>query len=157
MRDGPLLAEDRWQGLRNHHIGRNAMRNAFGIPAIAAVLVVGLTPFRTSADDRGPPSPPPTTHAPPAKTRGAPSCADWMKYSGSQPNSAEKSIELAQQAWLIGYIAGLAAASETDIPPRITNAALYAWIDHYCSANAQEMVSSGASNLVFGLRQNGNL
>jgi hypothetical protein len=133
------------------------MRNGFGIIAIATVLVVGLTPFQTRADDRGPPTPPPTNYLPPAKPRGTPSCADWMKYSGSQPNSAEKSIELSQQAWLIGYLAGLAAATETDIPPRITNAALYAWIDHYCSANPQAMVSDGAGNLVFGLRQNDSL
>jgi hypothetical protein len=77
-----------------------------------------------------------------------------MKYSGSQPNSAEKSIELSQQTWLIGYLAGLAAATETDIPPRITDAALYAWINHYCSANPQATVSDGAGNLVFELRQN---
>lgn len=147
----------RREGLRNHRIGGNAMRNGFGITAIALVLVVGFAPFQTRADDRGPPTPPPTNYDPPAKTRGAPSCADWMKYSGSQPNSAEKSIELSQQAWLIGYVAGLAAASETDIPVRITNAALYAWIDRYCGANPQEMVSSGAGNLVFGLRQNGSL
>jgi hypothetical protein len=145
------------KGLRNHHIGRNAMRNGFWITAIATVLVVGLTPFQTRADDRGPPTPPPTSYLPPAKPRGTPSCADWMKYSGSQPNSTEKSIELSQQAWLIGYLAGLAAATETDIPPRITNAALYAWIDHYCGANPQAMVSDGAGNLVFGLRQNGSL
>ncbi len=133
------------------------MRNGFGITAIATVLVVGLTPFQTRADDQGPPMPPPTNYLPPAKPRGAPSCADWVKYSGSHPNSVEKSIELSQQAWLIGYLVGLAAATETDIPPRITNAALYAWIDHYCSANPQATVSDGAGNLVFGLRQNGSL
>lgn len=145
------------KGLRNHHIRGNAMRTGFGIAAIAMALVVGLSPFQTRADDRGPPTPPPTDYLPPAKPRGTPSCADWMKYSGSQPNSAEKSIELSQQAWLIGYLAGLAAASETDISPRITNAALYAWIDHYCSANPRATVSDGAGNLVFGLRQNGSL
>ena len=138
------------------------MRNGIVITAIATALALGLTPSQTQADrglpDRSQPTPTPIpSHAPPAKTRDSPSCADWMKYSGSQPNSAEKSIESSQQAWLMGYLAGLAAATQTDIPARITDAAFYAWKEHYCSENPQAMVSSGAGMIVLGLKEKGSL
>ena len=54
---------------------------------------------------------------------------------------------MSRQAWLIGYLAGLAVATETDIPPRISNAALYAWMDRYCNETPQTMVSNGKRHL----------
>jgi len=135
------------------------MRNAIGLIAISTtVLALGVTPFAARATDRGPSTPPPPkSHAVVAPVRDAPSCADWAKVSAAQPGSADKSTQATQQAWLIGYLAGLASATETDMPPKITNAALYAWMDHYCSDNPQAMVSNGAGMIILGLRERGSL
>jgi hypothetical protein len=91
------------------------------------------------------------------RLRNAPSCADWTKYSGSPANSAEKTIELSQQVWLLGYLSGLAAATDTDIPLGITNDLLYGWMDSYCKTKPQATVNSGAGVLIFGLREKGRL
>lgn len=95
--------------------------------------------------------------APPVRIRDAISCADWTKYSGSQPDGPEKAIELSHQVWLIGYLSGLAAATETDIPPRVSNKVLYTWMDQYCVAHPALMVSSGAGMVILELKEKGNL
>ena len=142
-------------------IGRRVMRNAIGITAIftaiSTILALGLAPLPTRAADRSPSPPPPVRHTTVAKVRDAPSCADWAKYSAAQAGSADKATQSLQQAWLIGYLAGLAAATETEIPGKISNEALYAWMDHYCSENPQSMVNNGAGMIVLGLKERGSL
>jgi hypothetical protein len=134
------------------------MRNVIGLTAISAMLVLGLAPLPARAADRPPPPPVAPPHRPIApKVRDAPSCAEWAKYSAAQAGSADKSTQSSQQAWLIGYLAGLAAATETEIPAKISNETLYAWMDHYCSENPQAMVSNGAGMLVLGLKEKGSL
>jgi hypothetical protein len=136
------------------------MRNVIGLTAISAILVLDLAPLPARAADRSaaPPSQTPIPrHTPPPKPRDAPSCADWAKYSAAQAGSADKSTQSSQQAWFIGYLAGLAAATETEIPAKISNETLYTWVDHYCSENPQAMVSNGAGMLVLGLKEKGSL
>lgn len=134
------------------------MRNLIGLTAISAILVLGLAPLPAQAADKSPPPPVSPPHRPGApKVRDAPSCADWTKYSAAQAGSADKSTQSSQQAWLIGYLAGLAAATETEIPAKISNETLYAWMDHFCSENPQSMVNNGAGMLVFGLKEKGTL
>ena len=136
------------------------MRNLIGLTAISAILVLGLAALPARAADRStsPPSQTPIPrHTLAPKPRDAPSCADWTKYSAAQAGSADKSTQSSLQAWLIGYLAGLAAATETEIPVKVSNEALYAWMDHYCSENPQALVSNGAGMLVLGLKEKGNL
>jgi hypothetical protein len=143
--------------------GRYAMRIASGITVISTALALGLAPVpaqaATGVPQPQPLPPPPVTHhvATQEKIRDSPSCADWVKYSAAQSNSADRPIQASQQAWLIGYLAGLASATETVIPPKITNEALYSWMDHYCAENPQAMVSNGAGALVFGIKEKGSL
>ena len=125
----------------------------------AFAIMFGVAVFAASAQHKDTPNRAGSTvsSASPAKIRDAISCADWTKYSGSQPDSPEKAIELSHQVWLIGYLSGLAAATETDIPTRVNNKELYAWMDNYCVAHPALMVSSGAGMVILGLKEKGSL
>jgi hypothetical protein len=73
-------------------------------------------------------------------TIGEPSCVEWSKVRRS---NTWQTLEV--QAWLIGYLSGLAIATDKDIAKGTVNASIHAWVDNYCRENPLMYLSDGAS------------
>jgi hypothetical protein len=55
------------------------------------------------------------------------SCETWSKQ---RPRNAK-----AAEAWLLGYLSGLAQERDADFPKGMDDAALFRWMDDYCRRN----------------------
>ena len=79
------------------------------------------------------------------QTRGVPSCADWTK--------ASRTAALYYRSWLVGYLSGMAQGTgaefwgRPDAPNRLSNEAVFQWIDNYCRAQPLKDVDDGAAEL----------
>lgn len=79
--------------------------------------------------------------------RGNPNCAKWL-----QPDDAFS--ELANKAWLIGYLSGVNIGLATDERRKpfdyfenVTNEQLFLWMSNYCRTKPLSSVMQGASDL----------
>jgi hypothetical protein len=77
---------------------------------------------------------------------GVRSCGQWVARKASDLDKA------ANEAWLLGYLSGLATGSRVDILRDTDYGSLMAWMDNYCNAHPLERVSSGAAQLYLELQ-----
>ena len=77
---------------------------------------------------------------------GVRSCGQWIARKSTDVDKA------ATEAWLLGYLSGLATGSRVDILHDTDYASLMAWMDNYCNAHPLERVSSGAAQLYLDLQ-----
>lgn len=81
-----------------------------------------------------------------ATTMGARSCGLWVKHR------SEKSIsEAAARSWLVGYLSGLAVASNIDTLKNAESESLFLWVDNYCKTNPLKSIGEAGLELHFEL------
>lgn len=75
---------------------------------------------------------------------GTRSCAQWAD-ARSQPGSAER---FSAEAWLVGFLSGMAAALNRDILAGVSQQSLTAWMDAYCRRHPRSNTGEGGFDLV---------
>ena len=75
-----------------------------------------------------------------------PQCGDWVKE-----RKIGKSNSWQYEAWLAGYLSGLAVGNNTEFWKRggnpLSPESVFLWMDNYCSANPLKRVDTGGFNL----------
>lgn len=74
--------------------------------------------------------------------RGARSCGEWTQ----QRNKAGWEA-LATEAWIAGYLSGLAFQSGKSFLKGTDNPSLFLWIDNYCRTNPLDDVADASNEL----------
>lgn len=80
-------------------------------------------------------------------TRGSRSCGVWIQER-QQRNETES---INSQAWLVGYLSGLAVALGKDFLRGTDNESLFFWTDNYCRANPLEQLHGAGEQLAIEL------
>jgi hypothetical protein len=68
-------------------------------------------------------------------------CGKWV---ADKPNNLHSASD---QTWLVGYLTGLAVATQTDILVSPDLESLVLWMDNWCRANPLSTVSVGGTQL----------
>ena len=71
------------------------------------------------------------------------SCGDWV-----QERKIDSTRQMFFRRWILGYLSGLAVASEKNILKGTGNESIFLWIDNYCQANPLKD-SADASDALF--------
>ncbi|BDC37783.1 hypothetical protein PTKU15_10800 [Paraburkholderia terrae] len=87
-----------------------------------------------------------TTSAYATTTIGNRTCGQW---SARKQNTY---ITFAIEAWLMGYMTGLAVASGDDVLAGTDADSIYLWMDNYCQSHPLDRVGTGATDLFFELK-----
>jgi hypothetical protein len=75
--------------------------------------------------------------------RGTPSCGKWVEDRAQKGWGAINS-----QSWVLGFLSGVAAATEKEIIKGIDNPSIFLWIDNFCKANPLKDVADASHELV---------
>lgn len=78
-----------------------------------------------------------------AVVRGAPSCGEWV----AQRKKAD-ALALANANWVTGYLSGLGVGSGKNVFAGRDNAAVLAWMDHYCREHPLKDAAAGGQALM---------
>jgi hypothetical protein len=78
-------------------------------------------------------------------TIGDRSCGKW---STRRQNPY---VEASSEAWLMGYMTGLASASEKDVLADTDGESIILWMDNYCRTHPLDRVGAGGATLFFEL------
>jgi hypothetical protein len=91
-----------------------------------------------------------TTHVAEAQITifGARSCGSWVK---ERPSKASIS-RTAQQAWLMGYLSGLASGTSLDALKDGDAESFFLWVDNYCQTNPLNNIADAGTALFLELR-----
>jgi hypothetical protein len=81
--------------------------------------------------------------------RGARSCGEWVKEKGIQATG--------NQTWLIGYLSGIAVATNKSFLRGTDNQSIFLWVDNYCQANPLMSLADAGEILYFELVKQKNL
>ncbi|MBP0624006.1 hypothetical protein [Cupriavidus consociatus] len=73
---------------------------------------------------------------------GTPSCGTWVAERAKNDWLNVKNI-----AWLVGYLTGMAVATDVDALKNTDNESLYLWMDNWCRGNPLKNVSEGGVEL----------
>ena len=76
------------------------------------------------------------------EVRGARSCGSWIesrKEDGWPSRTA--------QAWLVGFLSGMALESDKDVLLGTDNLSIFAWMDKHCNENPLSSLTSGGMAL----------
>lgn len=81
--------------------------------------------------------------------RGSRSCGTWLE-------ERQRDKHQYAEAWLVGFLSGMAFESDKDFLSGTDNASLDAWMDNYCRRNPLQSMYKGAEGLMMELiRQKG--
>lgn len=80
--------------------------------------------------------------------RGGPSCADWLNERKATPNALSHN-----EFWLLGYISGLAVATNANVLRNTANTSLMSWVDSYCRSNSLHNLEEAGGQLFLELRR----
>ena len=100
------------------------------LPVAVASLCFGLAVSSTQA----------------VQTRGSRSCGIWINSKGGPQ-------EVANETWFIGYLSGIAVASNKDFLHGTDNESLYLWLDNYCTRNPLKRIANGGNSLFLELAE----
>ena len=78
------------------------------------------------------------------RMRGEPTCAAW---TSQRPANAG-----AHEAWLLGFVSGVAQEMDKNVPDEATHEAIFHWMDDYCARNPNHSVGRGGYFYVGKLR-----
>ena len=82
-------------------------------------------------------------------TRGGVTCAMWMQQ---RPKNSQL-----LEAWLLGYMSGLAQEADIHLPKAVDNDEMFRWMDDYCKKNPKKIVTLGGFIMFNKLRADGSL
>ena len=85
-----------------------------------------------------------TGNAEAVQIRGARSCGVWIKDKATLQNSIN-------EAWVVGYLSGLAMGLDKDAILGTDNESISLWIDNYCRANPLKDIGTASTTLFFQL------
>ena len=86
--------------------------------------------------------------------RGAGDCGTWIEKQKEE----EKGRFNSQQAWLVGYLSGLAVARQINFwgdqsANSLSNESVFLWMDNYCKNNPLMGINDGADALFIERRK----
>lgn len=73
--------------------------------------------------------------------RGSQSCKIWNDDKGNAAAKAEN------EAWLLGYLSGLASAKNKDFLRDTDSSSFFLWIDTYCQTNSSKDIDDAGDQL----------
>lgn len=73
--------------------------------------------------------------------RGAQSCKTWNDDKANPAAKAEN------EAWLLGYLSGLASSKNKDFLRDTDSSSFFLWIDNYCQTNPAKDIDDAADQL----------
>lgn len=77
---------------------------------------------------------------------GARSWGAWLEYRAQRGSSS-----VTTEAWLVGYLSGIAISRGKDALKGTDNQSIYAWMDNYCRANPLSFLPEGGQHLFWEL------
>lgn len=80
------------------------------------------------------------------ETRGSRSCGTWVDL-----RKENSSVTKASEAWLVGYLSGIVAATGKDALRGTDNSSLFLWMDNYCRSNPLSQLFEGGDKLFIEL------
>ena len=75
------------------------------------------------------------------------SCGKWM----NERSDSKSWLAQTRGSWLMGYLTGLASASQKDFLKETDPESLLLWMDNYCNANPLMQVADGGNTLALEL------
>lgn len=78
--------------------------------------------------------------------RGTVSCGDWVTERTKHGVGA-----FGNEAWLVGYLSGIATVTNTNFLKGTDNASLFLWMDTYCRSSPLKDIDDGGSELYIEL------
>lgn len=88
-----------------------------GIKKFIGLALVGLTLNQASFDVKAE-----------VTVRGMGSCGKWVQTKGT-------SARLSPEAWVVGFISGIALGTNVDLLKSNDNESLFLWLDNFCRDN----------------------
>lgn len=82
-----------------------------------------------------------------AEIRGYTDCGQWLDV---RTNSQKKTLSLARQLWVLGYLSGLAIGKNKEFflsGNGLSNEQIMFWLDNYCRENPLQHTFQGAIKL----------
>jgi hypothetical protein len=77
--------------------------------------------------------------------KGMKNCGAWVKSHAEQPAPSMKA--LADNAWLVGYLSGVAVARNIDFLKGVDDNTIQTWMQNYCSSHPSDLVGYAADAL----------
>jgi hypothetical protein len=77
---------------------------------------------------------------------GAPSCGKWVHDRQQDAYPA-----VVDESWLVGYLSGIAHATQKDFLKGTNNDSLYLWVNNYCQANPLSYLDEAGDHLALEL------
>jgi hypothetical protein len=77
------------------------------------------------------------------EVRGIRSCGEWVKDKDT--------LAFGNQTWLVGYLSGLAVATNKQFLSGTDNQSIYLWVDNYCRANPLRSLPDAGTALYYEL------
>ncbi len=74
--------------------------------------------------------------------KGMERCSAWLKNHAEQPAPSMNS--LADDAWLDGYLSGVAVARNIDFLKGVDDTTIQSWMNNYCSDHPSDLVGYAA-------------
>lgn len=87
-----------------------------------------------------------STSVPAVTVLGGGSCGQWIS-----DRKSNKMMSATKEFWLLGYISGLAAATDKDVLKGMDSNSMEAWIDNYCGNNPLDRFVNAADALFIEL------
>jgi hypothetical protein len=85
---------------------------------------------------------------------GVRSCKRWLEV---RADSTQKLSQLADEAWLGGFMSGVVTATGKDALKGMSLADMARWMDTFCKSNRSEAVSTGGLHLYLELKTKAGL
>jgi hypothetical protein len=77
--------------------------------------------------------------------KGMKSCTAWLKGHAEQASPSK--YMLADNAWLLGYLSGVAVARNIDFLKGVDDTTIQSWMHNYCSSHPSDLVGYAADAL----------
>jgi hypothetical protein len=106
----------------------------------AIYLVIAIAVFSCSS-----------TNASAVQIRGVGSCGEWITETTETPTKFN--TRFYDEAWLIGYLSGLAVGTNTDFLAGTDHQSIYLWVTNYCQANPLDDLAKAAKALYMKLKE----
>lgn len=77
--------------------------------------------------------------------KGMKICGAWLKSHAGQPSPSLRAV--ADNAWLDGYLSGVAVARNIDFLKGVDEDTIHTWMNNYCRSHPSDLIGYGADAL----------